>query len=117
MRNGSPQEYRDLFDNGIIYRDSDLTMTDSPDENVTYLQTNDYERGGTENGGHVRTHTFFSSYPPDSILKSLTDKLRDAGQEWKVKPPTWKINFEVQKQVNRAEENYSDSRNMSVHNI
>ena len=62
----------------------------------------------------MRTHTFFSTFPPDNILKRLTEGLDESGVEWKVKPPTWKINFEVHKQVNinpGEDETESDSSN------
>ena len=37
MRTGSPQQYRDLFDNGIVYRDSDLATGSTQEDDVTYL--------------------------------------------------------------------------------
>ena len=51
-----------------------------------------------ENQG--RNHAFFSHFRPDYLFTQLTEKLTQQGQPFEMSNKTWKLNFEVSKQIN-----------------
>jgi len=55
-----------------------------------------------ENQG--RTHAFFSHFRPDYLFTQLTEKMTQQGQTFEMSNTTWKLNFEVSKQINDISE-------------
>ena len=51
-----------------------------------------------------RTHAFFSHFKPDYLLQTLTQKMQEQGQVFDISNNTWKVNFNVSKQINEPVE-------------
>ena len=74
-----------------------------PEENgasaeVIRLTTKEFN----ENQG--RTNAFFSHFRPDYLFTQLTEKMTQQGQTFEMSNTTWKLNFEVSKQINDISE-------------
>ena len=51
-----------------------------------------------------RTHAFFSHFKPDYLLQTLTQKMQEQGQVFDISNNTWKVGFNVSKQINEPVE-------------
>lgn len=80
--------------NGKVYLGHDDQEDPNNGLEVVRLMCKDYvEKQG-------RTHAFFSHYRPDYLLEQLNTKFTEQGQEFEVNDTTWKLTFDVQKQIN-----------------
>ena len=51
-----------------------------------------------------RTHAFFSHFKPDYLLQTLTRNMQEQGQVFDISNNTWKVSFNVSKQINEPVE-------------
>ena len=45
------------------------------------------------------SHTFYSTFPPDTLFQKLTELLDDENVSWRIKPPYWLIKFELSSKI------------------
>ena len=76
----------------------DVLPENATEEESIRLNVKDY------NESQGRTHAFFSHFRPDYLFTELTKFLVMNGQTFVVSDQTWKLNFEVKKQINEAAE-------------
>lgn len=67
---------------------------DGPQPEIIRLTAKDY------NVNQGRTNAFFSHFRPDYLFTQLTEKMTQQGQTFEMSNTTWKLNFEVSKQIN-----------------
>ena len=93
---------RDFMGNGKAYRDVDLRCGSSDTDNtesgnVVFLKALEYLPSQL---GIANTQTFYTTFPPDCIFTKLTETLKGANTTWKIKGPNWRINFNIEEQMN-----------------
>ena len=88
--------YRDVRLNGKVYLSTDDELSEEVAANQQVIRLNLKEYEVSQN----RTHAFFSTFRPDYLLNQLLTKLNENTQDFAVSEKSWKINFEVKKQIN-----------------
>lgn len=90
---------RDFQLNGKVYLSVDEQATEPTEaDQIVRLRLKDFDTTTSHN------NCFFSIFRPDYLLNQLTTKMNEQGQQFEMSDQTWKITFEVEKQINEGEQ-------------
>ena len=92
---------RDVQLNGRVYMSHGEELSEETPANMEIIRLNLKNFDASK----PHTHAFFSTLPPDCLMKTLTQKLGEQDQAYEVSNQSWKLNFDVSKQINESEEN------------
>ena len=81
---------------------------DSAATEVVRLRVKDFNRE------KPHMHAFFSHFRPDFLFSTLTEKMTQQHQQYQVSDQTWKLTFEVQKQINDMDEDQEESKQEAI---
>ena len=95
VNNGARRDFN--LDGKVYLSHDDIFQAENPDApqpEIVRLTAKEYN----ENQG--RTHAFFSHFRPDYLLTQLTEKMTQQGQPFEMSNQSWKLTFNVKKQIN-----------------
>merc|ERR1712151_681534 len=78
--------------NNVYLSAEDLTEEESKDPHIIKLDMKPY------NADLAKTTAFFTDYPPETILKLLTDSLATNNTPYEISNKTWKLNYTKKKE-------------------
>merc|ERR1712110_1026622 len=84
--------------NNVYLSAEDLTVEESKDPHIIKLDMKPY------NADLAKTTAFFTDYPPETILKLLTDSLATNNTPYEISNKTWKLNYTKTREDEKKEQ-------------